>query len=72
MNYGVSFSLCEKVNVHGSEKLLLFTYVTEQAPLEGYNGTMNRSLRAFTSRPSGIFSVHGSNTIDNELVWIYS
>lgn len=37
LNYGVTFPLFEKIEVRGSDKHPLFTYLTEQAPFEGFD-----------------------------------
>ncbi|OAB39098.1 glutathione peroxidase [Paenibacillus macquariensis subsp. defensor] len=48
LNYGVTFPLFEKVNVRGQEKAPLFSYLTEQAPFEGFvlNNSSAKMLNA--------------------------
>lgn len=68
LNYGVTFPLFEKVNVRGEEKIPLFSYLTAQAPFEGFklDNSSAKMLNAMLN------DKHPELLIGNDIKWNFT
>lgn len=68
LNYGVTFPLFEKVNVRGEEKIPLFSYLTSQAPFEGFklDNSLAKMLNAMLN------DKHPELLIGNDIKWNFT
>lgn len=68
LNYGVSFPLFEKVLVRGEEKIPLFSYLTEEAPFEGFklDNSSAKMLNAMLN------DKHPEILVGNDIKWNFT